>query len=141
MFVWLITVAGFGGAGCGLIAVGSGASANDPVPEGTLIAQGTFTGLNGKTTSGTAAIYLSSGGLATVRLESFSAPNGTSLQVAAKANGQTLYQASLRAESGNQNYATSVTGAQNWTSVVILSSTVASPLNEYGVALLENLND
>lgn len=120
--------------GCGLKA-GSNQSPLDPVPSGTLSAQGSFTGANGKTVSGVAALYVSAdGGAYIVRVENLAAPSEAGLNILLKADGAVAYSSVLRSTSGNQNYATPLGGVHNFTSIEIFSSIYNLT---YGVALLQ----
>ena len=85
-------------AGCGNVGA---ISPNDQPPNGTIVADGSFTGSN---VSGTATIYQLALGSYVVRLAQFSAPQETGLQVAATVDGKVATRVTLRATSGNQNY-------------------------------------
>ena len=133
----LLIIFGFGGytlLGCGQIHLGQ-ATPNDNAPtNAVIVAQGSFTGENQKTVSGVAVIYRD---IATsthiIRLEGISTPSESNLAVQAKANSAVVFSSSLRASSGTQNYATSVTGTPQWNSVIIHS--ITNNL-DYGTALL-----
>lgn len=123
---------------CGDVRVGATTPPNDPVPSGLVVAQGTFSGLNGKTVSGNAAVYRDiSTGTHTVRIEGITVPDEANLQVQAQANGQIALKTALRFKSGTQNYTTSVTDGRKWDSVSIVS-TQNTQTPEYGKAALVN---
>ena len=120
---------------CGNISTGTTPIPNDSSPDGTLLVQGSFVGQNGKTVTGVAMVYLGNEtGENIIRLSGISTPNETGLKVIASANGDTVYQGTLRNTSGTQNYSTSVSIRKKWNSVSIESST--QNLN-YGTAILE----
>ena len=132
---WVLCAASF--SGCGILPFG-GASSNDPVPSGSLVAQGTFSSLNGNTVSGTAGIYQTTDSEFTVRLSSISVSDGASLQVTVQSDGATVYSSGLRSTSGTQNYSFTHTGSTNWNSVIIESTAGTSPDNQFGIALLQS---
>lgn len=128
---------------CGDIKLGAG-TVNDAEPSGTVVAQGNFTGQNGRSVSGVAMIYsLSSGSscIHYVRLVSLSAPSDATLQVIPIVNGAasvspTFY--TLRGATGNHTYA--FTGApcgSNWVQVQIANPALNPPsAQNYGIATL-----
>lgn len=121
-------------AGCGAVKTGSVAY-NDPIPTGNVVGQGSFTSQNGKTVTGTAAIYQSTDGATyTLHLGGISAPSETGLQLRIQADNQDLSALSLRASSGSQNYSLSVSGASPVFRQVTLYSTLKA--TEYGTAVL-----
>src|SRR5690348_17169099 len=80
---------------CGIIPLGT-STLNDPVPSGTVLASGSFTGQNGKTASGTATVYLSDTGTYVIRLDGLVVPSENGLVVVASTTSQTgLFQTSL----------------------------------------------
>jgi hypothetical protein len=111
--LWTILFSTIGSA-CGLfpssITIGGGTgSANDPVPTGTLISQGTFTSLGGPSqTSGAVQIYYSSGAY-TLRLAGLSAPSESGLTVTVSGTpGGELTSFPLQNNSGSTNYTLSI---------------------------------
>lgn len=126
---------------CGFLDGGSSSSSlNESAPDGTILAQGSFTGANGQTVTGNAFIYFIGLGSYAVRVTSLSTPDETSLQIVVTANGVDVTTQSLRANSGNQNYYFSTSNISTWTSVSVRKSTVTAPDNEYGTALLTTVN-
>ena len=121
---------------CGDVSYGPALPPKDPVPTGKLVAQGSFVGKNGKTVSGTAAIYNVDGSNSYVaRVEDLAAPSESNLYLVATANGQDVMTAYLRALNGTQNYTFTAAGVQTWSTLSIRSSVnVTTP--EYGTALL-----
>ena len=121
---------------CGILPTGS-ATGTDPIPSGTVIKRGTFSGLNGRTVTGSVSIYqLNSNGTHVIRLEGISVPQeGPFLVVGTSSNSATLYSAQLRFTSGNQNYSTTVQTPTVWDSIWIRSSTNGL-LPDYGKAVL-----
>lgn len=104
---------------------GSGASTtpNDLAPNGTLVVTAALTGQNGRSVSGSAAVYrLSSTNEYVVRLEGLSLTSGPNLRVTGTAGGAVVLNAALRSTQGNQNYFTGITATQTWQAVNILSS-------------------
>lgn len=82
-------------------------STDDAVPVGTLIFQGSFSGANGKTCTGSCKVYQSTTnlGVFTVRLESMSIESdGSSLDVVSTINGTDTNISDLSALSGSKNY-------------------------------------
>ncbi len=112
---------------CGQIGLGT-ARTDDPVPPGTVVAIKEFTTYNSsKAVTGTAAVYLRSDtNTYLIRLENLSAPGDSGLLVVGKANGGTVFQTTLRARTGNQNYETGKSGNMSWTSVAIRPSAPAT---------------
>jgi hypothetical protein len=129
---------------CGNITLGQGTQ-NDGIPEGNIIAQGIFTGVNGRAVTGTAAVYQStvSGGCSfVVRLGNLSAPSDSGLVVIPVVNGSQVSPSywTLRAPTGNQNYSfTTVSGNCGATFAQIeIANPALSPASaqNYGVATL-----
>lgn len=120
--------------GCGFVSLGQG-SLNDPTPTGTLVAQGTFTGQNGNSVSGTAEIYKQANADGTcayvARLASLNAPGSTNLHVVPTVNGAPSIAPSsytLRGSTGNQNYSFSSTPCNTgWAQVVLSDPTIQPP--------------
>lgn len=131
--ILLLTLIIAGLAGCGPIKLGS-ISPNDPAPSGTIMAQGSFTSLNGQTVTGTAIVYFEGGSSYIVRLSGISAPSENGLQVVVVANGATQATFSLRASSGSQNYMLSLSAYSITWNQVNIHSTVNNM--DYGEALL-----
>ncbi len=123
---------------CGNVGVGPAAIPNDPLPTGIMIAQGSFSGLNGQAVSGLASVYRdSTSGICTVRVEGISVPNEPALQIQAQATGETVLKTPLRFKNGTQNYVTSVTDTRKWDAISIVSTQNGrTPL--YGKAQLIN---
>lgn len=121
---------------CGILPTGS-ATGTDPIPIGTVLKRGNFSGLNGRTVTGSVSIYqLDSNGNHVIRLEGISVPlEGPFLVVGTASNSTTLYSAQLRFTSGNQNYYTTVQTPTSWDSIWIRSSTNGL-LPDYGRAVL-----
>lgn len=111
--------------GCGL--VDTATQINEPVPNGTLQAQGSFTSLNGKAVSGVASVYQTSAGNFVLRLEGVSAPTTVSLNVVLAGTfagrTQNYLQQLLRSGSGTMNYSFSsgTSVAPTWNSVALNS--------------------
>lgn len=120
-------------AGCGPIKAGS-SSPNDPAPNATIIAQGTFTSLNGQTVTGAAIVYETGGSSYIVRLSGISAPAENGLQVVVVANGTTQATFALRAPTGSQNYSMSMSAYSVYWNQVNIHSSVND--EDYGEALL-----
>ncbi len=140
IFFGIMCASVFFTASCGSTELGT-VKINDPAPSsGQIVAQGNFTGLNGKTVSGIALVYQMSDGSHLIRLEGLSAPAETGLQVVAKVDSTIAYSAGLKGATGNQNYPTTIIGASTWNSIKILSTQLAPPENEYGAAILESTN-
>lgn len=124
---------------CGFLTPGR-TGINDPVPQGVIVAQGTFTGLNGNTVSGTAAIYVTSSAQYIARIEALRAPSQNGMIVEVVADGSVAYSSSLTGISGNQNYPIGSANVTNWNYISILSSTTPQPSNEVGRATLIKVN-
>jgi hypothetical protein len=120
---------------CGILREGSSIP-NDPKPVGDLVAQGNFTGLNGKTVTGAASVYqLSSDGTYVVRLEGISVPSGGPFLVVGQAGGSEVYSQQLRFLTGTQNYFTRLQPPLSWNTIFIRSTTsIMTP--DYGKAIL-----
>ena len=108
-------------------------ASNDPVPQGTIIAQGSFVGLNGRTVSGTVTIYLTGIGMYTVRLAGLSIPSENGIQMITVVNDSSLTPITLSTGGGNKNYSITLDGSVTWKQIRIYSA----PNNlDYGQALL-----
>lgn len=119
--------------GCGPIKLGS-SSPNEPAPSAPIVAQGSFTSLNGQTVTGTAIIYSLGGSSYIARLSGITAPSENGLQVVVVANGVTEATFALLSSTGSENYPFSLTAYSiNWNQVNI-HSTVNN--EDYGEALL-----
>jgi hypothetical protein len=139
-FALNIAMLSFSLGGCGSINLGAGGSTsvlNDPIPEGSLRSQGNFTGQNGKTASGSVAVYqLSNSFSYVVRLQGITVPNETGLVVQVYGVPSTPLQTFvLRSSTGSQNYSLPNLGASTlFKSVVIYSQTANL---SYAFALLQ----
>lgn len=132
-------------AGCG-ISLGSG-SIDDPLPSGTIVAQGDFSGQNSQTVSGVVSIWQQTSGSTcsfVLRVQSLAAPTGMSLSVVPLVNGApsvspTYY--ALRGSTGNQNYTfTGATCGATWAQVSIINtSETDTSKNTVGTATLTRL--
>src|SRR5579862_6103059 len=98
---WVVLVEGCGSFGSSTSTAGS---FNDPVPSGTVVAQGSFSGRNGQTVTGTALVYLTTAGNYVLRLQSLAAPSEAALQLYATVNGVNTQLTSLKGPTGNQDY-------------------------------------
>jgi len=136
-------------ASCGGITLGQGTQ-NDPVPTGTIVSQGSLTGVNGRAVSGTVAVYQSTNSDGTcqfvVRLQNLSAPNDSGLQIIPVVNGAQSTSPSfyvLRAPTGNENYiftAPSNSCSATFAQVEISNPALAPPsAQNYGIATLTPL--
>jgi hypothetical protein len=131
-----------GAAACG-ISLGSG-SIDDPLPSGTIVAQGSLGGQNGHTVSGVVSVWQQNNSSActfVLRLQTLSAPTDASLRVIPLVNGApsvspTFY--SLRGSTGNQNYTfTGATCGATWAQVSITNPNEAvTSAQTYGTATL-----
>ncbi|MEK6706302.1 MAG: hypothetical protein AABZ06_10985 [Bdellovibrionota bacterium] len=118
---------------CGQITLGPPVAFNDPEPQGTIIAQGSFVGLNGRTVSGTSTIYLTDIDVYTIRLAGFSIPAESGIQMIAVVNDSSLTPVTLSTSGGNKNYSITLSGSVTWKQIRIHSA----PNNlDYGQALL-----
>lgn len=122
-------------AGCGFLRPGR-TGIQDPVPQGVIVAQGTFTGLNGNTASGAAVIYLTPSSQYIARLEAFQGPSQNAMLIEVVADGSVAYSTGLTGISGNQNYNMGAITVSNWNYVSILSSSVPPPNNQLARANL-----
>jgi hypothetical protein len=131
---------------CGLVTAGT-STQNDPVPPGSIVSQGNFTGVNGRAVTGTVAVYqtLDSGGNCQyiVRLQNLSAPTDGGLQVIPVVSGAASLSPSfyvLRAPTGNENYyySTSSSACSATFAQVEISNPAVSPASaqNYGIATL-----
>jgi hypothetical protein len=126
---------------CG-ISIGTGtATLNDPIPKGSLVAQGQLAGVNAKSVSGTAQIYNTSGSSVgfsynyTLRLDSLTAPDESNLVVQLYATpGGKIFSQSLKGASGSQNYQFTAPGSVTFNNVYIYSTTNNIA---YGTAVLQ----
>ncbi len=136
-FMWSVIALG-GVAGCGAFPLGTGAAPNDPVPVGQLVAQGVFsTVVAAKPVTGTVTILKEpTDGSYVIRLESLSAPDESGLQLIGVAGTTTVFSRSLRAITGNQNYATGLTSSLTWSSVSIRN--ILDPNQNYATAQLQS---
>jgi hypothetical protein len=139
---WISGCGAFGG-----ITLGSGIQ-NDPTPDGSIVAQGPFDGVNGRTVTGNVSIYrqyLSATGCDfTVRLQSLSAPTDANLYVIPVVNGAPSISPNsyvLRSASGNQNYRfANVSCASTFAQIELSNPLVALPsARSYGIANLNQL--
>jgi hypothetical protein len=126
------------GLGCGVVGLEANPFLLEPVPDGTLVYQGSFTTLSGDTpVTGIAQIYRAADG-DTIRLSSLSAPTDVgpmSLLGSAQVSGNSQeYNTTLRSARGNQNYETGM-GPATWSTISI--RTAANPnAAPYGTATL-----
>lgn len=131
--------------GCGIVPLGEGVI-NDPVPSGTIVAQGNLSGQSGRSAAGVVAIYEQTASGSTcsfvLRLQNLSAPSDVSLRVVPVVNGApnvspTFY--TLRAATGNQNYAFSgaACGA-TWAQVSLNDPTAVPGAQTYATATLQS---
>jgi hypothetical protein len=114
-----------------MIGLGTG-TLNDPVPSGTIVAQGNLAGQSGRTASGVVSVWeQSTGGTSctfVLRLANLSAPSESTLRVVPLVNGAPSMSPSfysLRASTGNQNY--TFTGAScgaSWAQVSLVDPTI-----------------
>lgn len=105
---------------CGIIPVGGGAL-NATAPSGTAIYQGTFTGNNSNSVSGTATVYEQSASGYALYLNGLSAPSQSSLVVILSGCNGTPVDAGLQGTSGSQVY--NFTASCNTFSSVTIQST------------------
>ena len=103
---------------CGPIGLGSG-NFDDAVPNGTIKANGTFTGGD---ITGSVFVYQLDNGSHIIRLESFSISTTAGFLLIAETNSAEVLRTTLRGNSGNLNYTTNVTGNPTWSSVKIENS-------------------
>lgn len=129
--------------GCGVVGIGGGTGLNDPAPSGTIVAQGSFAGQNGKAVSGTVSVYKTSCDASTcvfvVRLQNLSAPQESNLQLVATINGAVVANHPvLRASTGTQNYAYSgLFASVVWNQVAIHPGALPVGNSDYGLATLQ----
>ena len=140
VFYLTLCVIGVGIFACSDIGVGKGGVSADLAPGGTLVSQGQFTAgmVPGKTVTGVISIYMLPTTENILRLESFSAPAESGLQLIVKASGNTVFTSPLKAYTGNQNYNTGLSGQVTWTSVAIAPA--SQPNSVYGLAVMQNNN-
>jgi hypothetical protein len=115
-------------APCGFLSPGR-SGIQDPVPQGVIVAQGTFLGLNGNTASGAAVIYLTPSSQYIARLEAFQGPSQNAMLIEVVADGSVVFSSSLTGISGNQNYNVGAITVSNWNYINILSSSTPPPNN------------
>ena len=134
---------------CGNITLGGGTQ-NDPTPTGTIVAQGPFTGLNGRTVTGNVSVYQQVGtsGACTfvVQLQSLNAPNdaGVTLEVIPVVNGAPNLVPSeyaLRSPTGNENYSFTASQCSVNCAQVAIANPAATPASsqDYAIANLTPL--
>ena len=113
--------------GCGQVTITGGSSSlSDSTPTGNIVFQGTFTSVSSDTFSGVAAIYLTTSGSFTARLQSFSTSSSSTLKVVGvDGNGNDVFTSTLRAQSGDQNYSTGASNGSviSWSAVNIETTT------------------
>ncbi len=118
------------------VTVGGGGSTlpNDPIPSGSLVVQGLFSGMNGQTVSGTAAIY-TDGTTVTLRIANLvtSVTSGLQVQVYASNSSTALCTINLVYYTGTKNYTCSSAMGGTYSSVDLYS--ITNQLN-YAVAQL-----
>ncbi len=119
------------------IGLGGGTGPNDARPIGLPLVQGTFTGQNGKTVTGTASVFKMGSLDYILRLEGIITPEDPTLQVQLHSsdsfgsNGQFNFQ--LRAYTGTQNYTFTGTNPNLvFSNVNIYSASTSMP---YGSAI------
>jgi hypothetical protein len=135
MAVWALPLIAALAQSCGFVKLGG--TPNDPVPSGTLVAQGPFASLNGWSVTGTAAIYSQGGDAFVVRLGGITVTPQTGLQVVVIANSATALEVPLRSTSGSQNYSFTYTPPAGGTGIfnqVNIHSVIGN--RDYGQALL-----
>jgi hypothetical protein len=124
---------------CADIGIGFGPSGppNDATPTGTVLRQGQFSGLNGKTASGAAIFYSGNGaGNYILRLEGVSFPEETGLSIRIYSASQLVSTLQLRYSSGSQNYTLSGIGSQlNFSIYGQISVYIFSSVNNKNYAL------
>lgn len=129
--------------GCGL-SLGQG-TLDDPTPSGSIVAQGSLAGENGRSVSGVASVWEQIGGSSctyVLRLENLSAPSDSTLEVVPLVNGAPGLSpsfATLRSSSGTQNYTfTGVPCGSTWTQISIINPSVANTSTQIeGLATLQ----
>jgi len=113
--------------GCGQVTITGGSSSlSESAPTGSIVFQGTFSSVSSDTFSGIAAIYLTTAGSFTARLQSFSTSSSSTLKVVGvDGNGDDVFSSTLRAQSGDQNYSTGTSngGVVSWSAVNIETTT------------------
>lgn len=77
---------------------------NEPIPNGTIVAQGVFTGQSGQAASGSATIYRLLSGQYVLHLSGVSFPQEMGLQLIIVTDSTNLPPRILRSSLGNQNY-------------------------------------
>lgn len=118
--------------GCG--SSQSGVDPNDPIPMGTIMSQGSFTGQNGQTSSGIAIIYRLSSESYALRLSGVSLPEETGLQLIIVADSTNLPPLALRSSRGSQNYYFNLSGESPVFDQVRLHSIMT--FRDYATAIL-----
>jgi hypothetical protein len=116
--------------------VGNTGAPNEPAPQGgTILAQGDFVGLNGKSVGGAAAVYdVGTAGTFVLHLSGLSAPVESGLAVVVVANGSEQGSNTLRSSQGSQNYFITMVGSPKWNQIIIRNS---STKIDYGQASLK----
>jgi len=92
----------------------------EATPNGSVVAQGSFSGIGDNQVSGAVFIF-QNGNQHNLRIEGLSVPNQNGLLVVVKADGENVLFTDLRSKSGDQNYPLDVGVNTNWTSVEILT--------------------
>ncbi len=134
-FPSVLLIASFLTTACGILPPGTYIP-TDPKPVGSLVAQGHFDGMNGRTVTGMASVYqLTSDGTYVIRLEGIVVPSEGPFVVVGQAGGSEVYSQQLRAVLGTQNYVTSLGGTLTWNAVYIRSTRNAIQ-PDYGKAIL-----
>jgi hypothetical protein len=110
-----------------------GAILNEPEPSGDIVAQGSFTSLNGRSVTGTATVYRQATGAYVLRLGGVSTPEEIGLSIILTYNGSLSSTTPLRSYTGSQNYSLSLPSATEFNRVTIRST---SANLDYGQALL-----
>jgi hypothetical protein len=123
----------FATVSCGKLPYGT--VPNDPVPTGSIVAQGVFTSSGTETVTGSAVVYSQGGGRFVVRLNNLDAYKEVGLQVRGVLDSGTILDiGGLRAYTGNQNYSITTTSGSGWSQVTIYSPRA---VRDYGIALLQ----
>jgi hypothetical protein len=116
------------------IGIGGGSAPNDARPTTNPLVQGAFTSQNGKTVTGTAAIFNVGTSSYILRLEGISTPVESGLQVQLY-NSASQNNFSLKDYTGSQNYAFTNSNSNVIFSSVAIYSTLTNM--SYGSALLK----
>jgi hypothetical protein len=119
-------------AGCFGLDYGDG-TPNDPLPSGSILAQGELLPQGSADVGGTAVVYAGTGGGFIFRLSGLTAPAETGQDLRAVTNTGTVVSiGSLRAYSGNQNYFLSYPPV-SWSQLLLWSTQTNQA---YGLAIL-----